>query len=181
MRQKSSREIYSNRWMRLREDAVILNNGSEGIYGVVEKADFVVVVPFQKNGDTTSVWLVEQFRYPVGERFWEFPQGGREANTTPEDAARRELAEETGLQAAQIHYLGWVYHGYGYANQRMHAFAATDLTDTGKQKLDPEEGDLIYRKFDLAEVEDMIRTCRIKDAASMSAYSIWRLSKTYAP
>ena len=70
----ASRIVYENRWMRVREDAIRRRDGSAGIYGVVEKADFVVVVPVEADG---SIHLVQQFRYPVGARFWEFPQGMR--------------------------------------------------------------------------------------------------------
>ena len=71
MRTVSSREVYRNAWMRVREDAVALADGTPGVYGVVDKADFALVVPMADDG----VWMVEQFRYPVGERSWEFPQG----------------------------------------------------------------------------------------------------------
>jgi len=54
--------VYENRWMRVREDTIRRRDGSDGLYGVVEKPDFVVIVPL--NGD--RLHLVEQFRYPVG-------------------------------------------------------------------------------------------------------------------
>ena len=68
--------IYENRWMRVREDVARRRDGSEGIYGVVEKPDFVVIVPVEGDG---SLHLVQQFRYPVGGRHWEFPQDFWEA------------------------------------------------------------------------------------------------------
>lgn len=176
MRKKSSREVYRNRWMTLREDVVVLNNGEEGIYSVVEKDDFVVVIPVDADG---SVWLVEQLRYPVGERFWEFPQGGCEHGNSLSDAARRELAEETGLWADNVHQLGTIFEAYGYANQRMHIFLATGLNQTGKQDLDPEEGELIYRRFSLLEFEEKMRACEIQDAPTFAAYALWRLSEHY--
>lgn len=70
-----SRVVYENRWMRVREDAVRRRDGSDGIYGVVEKPDFVVIVPMEEDG---RLHLVQQFRYPVGGRYWEFPQGSWE-------------------------------------------------------------------------------------------------------
>ena len=63
--------IYANQWLRLREDQVRRQDGSEGIYSVVEREDFVVVVAYQ-NGRIT---MVEQYRYPIGARIWEIPQG----------------------------------------------------------------------------------------------------------
>ena len=72
IRQLASREIYRNPWLRLREDEVEFPDGSTGVYAVVDKQDFVTVVPWSDGG----FWLVQQFRYPVGSREWEFPQGG---------------------------------------------------------------------------------------------------------
>ena len=55
----SSREVYRNHWMRLREDEILRSNGEKGIYGVVEKDDAAIILPI----DEGRVWLVEQFRY----------------------------------------------------------------------------------------------------------------------
>jgi ADP-ribose pyrophosphatase len=66
-----TRIVYENRWMRVREDAIRRRDGSEGIYGVVEKPDFVAIVPLEDDG---RIHLVQQYRYPVGARYWEFPQ-----------------------------------------------------------------------------------------------------------
>src|ERR1700736_5982121 len=74
----STRFVYENRWMRVREDAIRRRDGSEGIYGVVEKPDFVVIVPVEEDG---GVHLVEQYRYPVRGRYWELPQGALGAAT----------------------------------------------------------------------------------------------------
>ena len=68
----ATRLVYANRWMRVREDSVRFRDGSPGIYGVVEKPDFVVVAAID---DAALLHLVQQFRYPVGARFWELPQG----------------------------------------------------------------------------------------------------------
>jgi 8-oxo-dGTP pyrophosphatase MutT (NUDIX family) len=96
----SSRIAYENRWTRLREDRIRHADGSEGIYGVVERSDFVVVVPWQDG----QVTLVEQYRYPVGARIWEFPMGMWEQapGTDPVVLAAAELREETGLIAGHM-------------------------------------------------------------------------------
>jgi len=70
-----TRVVYENRWMRVREDAVRRRDGSEGIYGVVEKPAFVVIVPLEEDG---GIHLVQQYRCPVGARYWKFPQGSWE-------------------------------------------------------------------------------------------------------
>ncbi|MDT4918555.1 MAG: hypothetical protein QOH89_3255, partial [Pseudonocardiales bacterium] len=97
IKQLASREVYRSRWMRVREDDVEFPSGARGTYSVVDKSDFVLVIPYADDG----FWLVEQFRYPVGSREWEFPQGGWPAGSsgTPEQLAVAELREETGLVA----------------------------------------------------------------------------------
>ncbi len=88
----ASREVYRNRWMRLREDEILRSNGNKGIYGVVDKDDAAIILPI----DRGRVWLVEQFRYTIQERALELPQGGWEMEVEfPEELARGELREET--------------------------------------------------------------------------------------
>jgi len=77
--------------MRVREDAIRRRDGSSGIYGVVEKPDFVVIVPVDDDG---RLHLVEQFRYPVKGRYWELPQGSWEevAGADPLGCGARRIA-----------------------------------------------------------------------------------------
>jgi ADP-ribose pyrophosphatase len=168
-----SRVVYENRWMRVREDAIRRRDGSDGIYGVVEKPDFVVIVPVEDDG---RIHLVQQYRYPVQARYWEFPQGGWEQTpgADPADVARGELQEETGLITAQMVHAGHLFEAYGYSNQGYHLYVATGLR-RGKTDLDHEEQDLITRMFPLHEVERMIRDGEIKDATTVAAFGLLRL------
>src|SRR5271169_4910555 len=135
----SSREVYRNPWMRVREDQILRSNGKRGIYGVVEKDDAAIILPI----DNGKIWLVEQFRYTIQERALELPQGGWEkSDVNPEELARGELREELGFEAAEMTHLGTLWIAYGYARQKQHIFLATGLTVTEKQP-DPEEHDLV--------------------------------------
>jgi len=99
----SSREVYRNRWMRVREDQILRSNGEKGIYGVVDKHDCAIILPI----DQGRVWLVEQFRYTIQERALELPQGGWEMEVDdPEELARGELKEETGWPPRKMTCLG---------------------------------------------------------------------------
>lgn len=170
----STRVVYENRWMRVREDAIRRGDGSNGIYGVVEKPDFVVVVPLEGNG---RLHLVQQFRYPVAGRYWEFPQGSWEAalGADPLDVARGELREETGLDAAEMLYAGHLFQGYGYSTQGYHVFLATGLRHAESAWREPEEQDLVTRAFAASEVEQMIRDGEIKDATTVATLGLLRL------
>ncbi|WP_270935048.1 NUDIX domain-containing protein [Falsiroseomonas oryzae] len=168
----ATRIVYENRWMRVREDSVRRRDGSTGIYGVIEKDDFVVVVPVEEDG---SLHMVQQYRYPVGARFWEFCQGmwgGPDAD--PALAAAHELAEETGLTAATLTHAGHLYEGYGTMRQGFHVFLATGLTP-GQARPEVEEQDLVSRRFPRAEVERMLRDGEIKDSVTLAAWGLLAL------
>lgn len=166
----STRVVYENRWMRVREDAIVLRDGSTGIYGVVEKSDFVVVAAFEAG----RLHLVEQFRYPVRGRYWELPQGSSERSADPVAVARAELREEAGIEADTLVDAGSLFSGYGFATPRFHVFLATGLRQ-GAAAREPTEQDMISRAFDLADVETMIREGVIKDAITVAALGLLRL------
>ena len=129
-----SREIYRNQWLRLREDRILRSNGKQGIYSVVDKHDCAAIIAIQDN----KIWLVEQFRYTIQERAMELPQGGWEMEIeNPEELARGELKEETGLHAAEMVYLGFLWIAYGYSRQKQHVLLSldvekSDMATTGK-------------------------------------------------
>ncbi|AWM87462.1 NUDIX hydrolase [Microvirga sp. 17 mud 1-3] len=168
----ATRIVYENRWMRVREDAIVRQDGTPGIYGVVEKTDFAVIAPIE-NG---LVHLVEQFRYPVKGRYWELPQGSWEGapDTDPEDLARAELREETGLTAATMRHVGHLFECYGYSEQGFHIYLAQGLTQ-GETCREATEQDMISRAFPLDEVLSMIANGTIKDAATVAALGLLRL------
>lgn len=167
-----SRVVYQNRWLRVREDQIRRSDGVEGIYSVVEKVDFVVIAPIEHG----IVHLVEQYRYPVRQRGWELPQGSWEdqPGTDPEVLARAELREETGLSAAEMTHVGYLYLAYGFSSQGYHIFLASGLTN-GERDLDAEEAGLITRAFTLGEMEQMILDGTIKDATTIAALGLMRM------
>jgi ADP-ribose pyrophosphatase len=168
----SSRQVYRNQWMSLREDRVRRPDGSEGIFGVVTKPPFALVIPYDKG----RFWFVEQYRYPVDGRFWEFPQGTWEdrPDATPEMIAAGELKEETGLTAGRMTHLGDLWMAYGFMNQVMHVFLAEDLTE-GQAALGPEEADLVCHSFPAADFDTLVADGRMKDVASLSAYALLKI------
>ena len=169
MRVTSSRVVYSNRWMRVHEDLTELPDGTPGVYGWVEKPPAAIIVALEPE----HVWLVEQYRYPVGARFWEFPQGAWEGapDADAEELARGELAEETGLRAARFENLGRLHFAYGLSDQYVDVWRATGL-EPGPQALEATEYGLVARRFERTEVERMIRDNEIRDAASVAAWHL---------
>src|SRR5258708_21486831 len=98
-RATSTRPIYRNRWIDVREDIVELPDGHTTVYGVVKCSECVGVLPFL---DHDTVLLVGQYRYVAKGFFWEMPTGGQDAGETRLQAAQRELAEEAGYQAGPL-------------------------------------------------------------------------------
>jgi 8-oxo-dGTP pyrophosphatase MutT (NUDIX family) len=173
IRTLATREVYRNRWMRLREDRIERSNGVEGIYSVVDKDDCAVIVPIEGG----SVYLVEQFRYTVQKRCMEFPQGGWETpDVDPEELARGELREETGLVAGRVVRLGMNWVAYGFTRQKQHIYLATDLRQESTDR-DEEEHDLEVKQVRVAEFEGMLLDGTIQDMSTVAAWGMYRLWK----
>jgi len=169
----SSREVYRNRWMRLREDEILRSNGQKGIYSVAEKDDAAIIVPIQDG----KVWLVEQFRYTIQQRALELPQGSWEQEkASPEELARGELREETGLHAEHMISLGVLWIAYGFTRQRQHVFLATGLSQKETDR-DAEEHDLVVRSVTVQEFERMMREGTIADASTVASWGLYLMWK----
>jgi 8-oxo-dGTP pyrophosphatase MutT (NUDIX family) len=167
-----SRVVYENRWLRVREDDIVRADGTAGIYGVVEKPPCAIVIPF----DGRRYTLVEQYRYTVGGRWCEFPQGAWEErpDADPAELAAGELREETGLAAGRLERLGELYVAYGFCDQVMHVFLATEL-ERGELRLAPDEQDITLRTASRLELDALIRDGRLRDGPSLAAYGLLRL------
>ncbi len=162
----STKEVYANPWIRVREDDILNPAGKPGIYGVVEYRNRAVgVVPVDDDGFT---WLVGQYRYCHDTYEWEIPEGGCPPGESLEDCARRELQEETGLIAATIQpLLSELQLSNSTTNEKAWLFVARDLTPGPAA---PEETeDLQVRRLPLAEAIHMARTGQIHDAMSVLA------------
>ena len=140
---------------------------------MVEKDECALILPIE-NG---QVWLVEQFRYTIKERALELPQGGWEMEVeNPEELARGELKEETGLLASQMTYLGFMWIAYGFALQKQHVFLATQLTQSEWER-DDEEHDLAIRTVPVEEFERMMVDGTIRDASTLAAWGLYLMWK----
>lgn len=169
----ASREVYRNPWLVLRVDDIRRPDGSHGIYSVVDKPPYALVIPY----DGQRFRLVEQFRYPLGARRWEFPQGTAPglADLEPTELAAQELREETGLRATSFEALGLLDVAAGMSSQRGWVFLATGIT-AGDADREHEEQDMRSEWFAREDVEEMIRSGVLPDAQSVAAYGLFLLS-----
>jgi 8-oxo-dGDP phosphatase len=173
IRRVASREVYRNDWLTLREDDIRLADGSSGIYSVIDKPTYALVIP--RDGDRFH--LVEQFRYPLGMRRWEFPQGTApdQEHLEPTALAARELREETGLRAASMELLGTLDVAPGMSSQRGRVFLATGITE-GEHDREHEEQDMHSEWLSRAQLERMIREGEITDAQTIAAWALLLLA-----
>ena len=161
----SSRIAYENAWVRLREDTVVRPDGGEGIYGVVEMRPSVGVVALDAD---RQIVLVGQWRYPLGRYSWEIPRGGSMPGESDiELVARRELREETGVEADCWQRLGAVDLNNGVTTDVEHLFLATGLRN-GNNQPDPEE-ELTVRWVPFETAVQMIFSGEITEVCSVAA------------
>lgn len=143
----TAREVYRNPWLTVTEYQVIRPDGQPGIYGVVDPGDNATIVALDAD---EQVWVVEDFLYPIQRRCWFLPGGAIDTGEEPLLAAQRELAEETGLSAAQWDHLGAFYLTPGIATQLSHIYLARGLTHGAHQR-DPGEASMTTRPLPLRE------------------------------
>jgi 8-oxo-dGTP pyrophosphatase MutT (NUDIX family) len=162
----SSRVVYENPWIRLREDQVLRPDGSAGIYGLVHfKNIAVAVVPIDAEG---KVILVGQHRYAFDRHFWEIPEGGcPEGTEAPAEAAARELREETGYTAARWDYLGTLELSNSVSDELGHLYLARDLTP-GPQHQDPTEK-IEVKRVDFTEAWRMAMEGEFTESLTVAA------------
>lgn len=167
---RGTRNVYENPWISVREDDVVRPDGEPGIYGVVHyKNSAVGVLPVEDE----HVYLVGQYRYPLGEYSWEIPEGGCPEGEEPLQAARRELKEETGLTAERWEELGKAHLSNSVADERAVWFLATGLV-SGDQ--DPDGTEVFEtRRVPIQEALSMALDGRITDALSILAITNYTL------
>lgn len=178
----SSKVVYENAWISVREDAVVRPDGREGIYGVVDtRSPSVFVVPLTARDE---VVMVSQERYTTGALSLEVPAGSADRDE-PLAAAQRELREETGLVAASWRPLGRLEALNGISSERQFVFLATGLEQRGGDKR-AEDGITGVRTIPFDEVVGMIGRGEISDSQSISslmlaAVGLGRIGSRAAP
>lgn len=160
----SSKVVYKNPWIKVREDKYVRPDGKVGVYGVVEANPAIGVLPISKGG---SVFLLKQYRYPVSSYSWEIVSGGIEKGETELSAAKRELKEEAGLAAKKWTYLGNFWLSDGITDQEDKIYLAEQLTYVPKKPEGSEK--FLIKKFSFKETLRMVEEGTIRDSCTMIA------------
>ncbi|MDT7779944.1 MAG: hypothetical protein QOC99_2456 [Acidobacteriota bacterium] len=160
----STRVVYDNPWIRVREDAVVRPDGRPGIYGVVHFKNIAVGV-LAVEGE--MLYLVGQYRYTLERFSWEIPEGGCPQGEEPLEAARRELEEEAGLRARHWFKMGEAHLSNSVSDELAIWFLAKEL-EQGERRPEGTEK-LLVRRVSLRESLEMVNSGEITDALSVLA------------
>lgn len=162
---RSSRVVYDNAWITVREDEVVRPDGDDGIYGVITTSVAAGVVAMT---DDDEVVLIGQWRYPLERYSWEIVEGGTEDSEDPMDAAARELGEEAGLAADHWEPLGGPVHlSNCFSAEEARLYLARGLQEV---RADPDgTEELVRRLVPFDEALSMVDDGTITDAMSVVA------------
>ncbi|MBI2912856.1 MAG: NUDIX hydrolase [Chloroflexi bacterium] len=139
-----------------------MSGGRRALREVVEHAEVVAIVPLESDG---RVLLVRQYRLPAGQVLLEVPAGGVDPGESVEDAAQRELQEETGHRAGRWQRLGGFFVSPGYCTEFIHVFLARELSASAAEADADEE--IVVERLPFEEALRRVESGEIRDAKSI--------------
>jgi ADP-ribose pyrophosphatase len=159
----SSNTIYNGPVFGIRRDEVIEPSGVRTTREVITHPGSVVVLPVLPDG---RILVIRQYRHAAHQYLWELVAGRIDAGESPRDAAVRELIEETGYRARSFRIFLDVFPTPGFLEERMFILLAEGLT---AGEAEPEEDEKLFsRAFSFKQLEEMIRTGKLRDAKSIA-------------
>ncbi|EOM78469.1 NUDIX hydrolase [Rhodococcus rhodnii] len=175
----TSETVYSGAILALRLDRIAMPGGRTAERETVEHYGAVAIVAVD---DDDRVVLVHQYRAPIGRRLWELPAGLLdEAGEDPLEAARRELREETGLEARDWSVLVDVASSPGFTDEAVRVFLARDLVDVGRPPAQDEEADLTLRRVAARETVEMSLAGEIVNATAVAGLMAYAAARDLDP
>ena len=165
----SSTDVHVGRIVAVRRDEVVMPGGGVGVREVVEHGGAVAIAALDPDD---RLMMIYQYRHAVGRRLWEIPAGLLDhTGEDPLRTARRELAEEVGLAAADWSLLIDVASSPGYCDESIRVYLARGLTDVGRPDLgaDDEEVDLETHWVALSDAVAMVFDGTLVDSSTVAA------------
>ncbi len=166
-KQRTSQKVFDGELLQVYKDEVILPDGNTSYREWIDHPGACAILPVLQNG---QVVLISQFRYPVGQIFYEVPAGKIDPGEDPFDTIERELKEEAGVTARNIAYTGLFYPAIGYANEVIHLYVAWDC-DQQENNVDPDEFVEPW-KISFSESLSMVANGEITDGKTMAC--LWK-------
>ena len=174
---KKRRYLLERPWIKLREDHVVLPGGAEmDEFHVVEYPNWAATICIDTQGHFV---FVEQYRHGIGRSSLELPAGVIEPHEEPEQAARRELLEETGFEAPSWHFIGKCATDPSNHSNHAYFYLAKDAYLHKKQQLDLEE-EITVRFFAPEEVRAMVHAGEILHGIHLTAL-LWASARGWIP
>lgn len=168
MKKTAEEVLHDNPWFKYKHEVFEFGDGKKGDYYYLETSGCVVIVPILDDG---RLVLISQHRYLGDKLSIEFPCGGIHSKEATQQAAERELLEETGYYSTSFVNIGVFEPDNGIVKDITHVFIADELNLTGAQKLDEtEKMEVIYRRPD--EVDEMIRRGEIWDGQTLATWAL---------
>lgn len=167
-RVEAEREIFKGRVIRLVDRDLVLPNGRQTTFSVVEHPGAVAIIPIFENGD---VVLLKQFRPSIGEEIYEIPAGTLEEGESPLATAKREIVEETGYKARKWEKIAEFYTAPGFCTELMHVFVAKGLSPASAEG----DADEILKpiRMSFPKALEMVRKRKVRDAKSIAGLLIY--------
>ena len=159
----SRRSVHEGRKIKLYLEKVRLPNGAQTELEVIEHPGASTILPFVGKDE---ILLIRQHRHCAGGELLEVPAGTLDKGEAPEACALREIEEETGFRAGRLEPLGWIWTTPGFTNEKIHLFAAFDLTP-GKVERDHDEV-IEVERMSFAEALDRAARGDITDAKTIA-------------
>ncbi|MEX0846052.1 MAG: NUDIX hydrolase [Balneolaceae bacterium] len=169
----TSEEVFKGKLLHIFYDEVELPDGSASSREWIKHPGACAVVPIYENGD---LMMIRQFRYPMGQIFWEVPAGKIDAGEPEDQTAVRELREEAGVLTSDYTYIGHFYPGIGYSDEIIHIYAAWNLQSVPQQV---DEDEFVTRqRIPFKEAVDMVHSGEINDGKTviclLRAWEWWK-------
>ncbi len=160
---------FSGRIIHVDRDTVRFPDGSTGQLEMIRHPGAAAVVPFldDPGGPDPRVLLIHQFRHAADDLIWEIPAGTLVPGEAPEACARRELAEEAGMDAGKLTRLTTIFTTPGFTDERIHLYLASGLSPVALAR-EADEFITVHEKH-WSEVGRMIRKGKIRDGKSLAA------------
>ena len=164
-----SERRYEGRVIHVDHDTVRFPDGSTGVLEMIRHPGAAAVVPFldDPQDNNPRVLLIHQFRHAADGMLWEIPAGTLMTGEPPEECARRELAEEAGMEAAKLSRLTTIFTTPGFTDERIHLYLATGLSAVALAR-EADEFITVHEKR-WSEAGRMLRTGKIRDGKSLCA------------
>ncbi|MBU4141261.1 NUDIX hydrolase [Patescibacteria group bacterium] len=167
----SEKVDYECPHFKIMKNGFLIPGKEEAVYWYfLKRADYVAILAKEGN----HFYMVELYRFAIQKKTLEFPAGIIEKSETPRAAAKRELAEEAGIAAKKLTFLGWYWAYIGMSDSKSYIFLAEDLSFV-KQKLDESEFGMKVKKIKISDVENLIRKGKIRGEHNINSFYIYKL------